>query len=185
MASLETLRDSLPDYAKDIKLNLSTLAGEETLTPQQLWGCFLSCALATRQKEVMEAIIADAATHLSAEAQTAAFAASSIMAMNNVYYRTVHLMTNKDYQSLSAKLRMNVIGNPGVDKVDFELWSFAVSAISGCGMCLDAHESQLQKAGLSTAQIQCAIRIAAVVNAAATSIESAKYMPAQMMSQAA
>lgn len=175
-ASLSDLREALPDYAKDIKLNLSTLAGEETLTPQQLWGCFLSCALATRQKDVITAISADAATHLSPEAQTAACAAASIMAMNNVYYRSVHLMSNKEYQSLPAKLRMNVIANPGVDKLDFELWSLAVSAISGCGMCLDAHEAQLQKAGLSSAQIQCAVRIAAAVNAAATAMESARYM---------
>jgi len=180
MASIEQLRESLPDFAKDIKLNLSTLASEETLNQQQLWGCFLSCALATRQKDVIDAVLNDASAKLSAEAQTASFAAASIMAMNNVYYRSVHLMTNKDYQSLPAKLRMNVIGNPGVDKIDFELWSFAVSAISGCGMCLDAHEGQLQKAGLSTAQIQCALRIAATVNAAATSIEAAKYMPPSM-----
>ena len=180
MASLAELRDAMPDYAKDIKLNLSTLAGEETLSSQQLWGCFLSCALATRQADVIAAVMADASANLSPEAQNAAFAASSIMAMNNVYYRSVHLMTNKEYQTLPAKLRMNVIGNPGVDKIDFELWSFAVSAISGCGMCLDAHESQLQKAGLSTAQIQTALRIAATVNAAATTMESAKYMPTAM-----
>lgn len=179
MASMETLREAIPEYAKDIKLNLSSLAGEESLSAQQLWGSFLSCALATRQQNVIEAITAEASQHLSPEAVNAAFAAASIMAMNNVYYRSVHLMTNKDYQSLPAKLRMNVIGNPGVDKIDFELWSFAVSAISGCGMCLDAHEAQLQKAGLSTAQIQCALRIAATVNAAATAIESAKYMPTQ------
>lgn len=178
MASLSELRESLPEYAKDIKLNLSTLAGEDTLSAQQLWGCFLSCALATRQQDVIEAISADAAAQLSPEARNAAFAAASIMAMNNVYYRSVHLMTNKEYHSLPAKLRMNVIGNPGVDKIDFELWSFAVSAISGCGMCLDAHEAQLQKAGLSAAQIQCAIRIAAAVNAAATAKESAKYFSA-------
>lgn len=179
MASLESLRESMPEYAKDIKLNLSSLASEESLSAQQLWGTFLSCALATRQQNVIEAISATASEHLSSEAVNAAFAAASIMAMNNVYYRSVHLMTNKEYQSLPAKLRMNVIGNPGVDKIDFELWSFAVSAISGCGMCLDAHEAQLQKAGMSTAQIQCALRIAATVNAAATAIESAQYMPTQ------
>jgi alkyl hydroperoxide reductase subunit D len=180
MASLSELRDALPEYAKDIKLNLSTLAGEETLTPHQLWGCFMACALATRQKDVIEAVVADASSVLSADSQAAACAAASIMAMNNVYYRSVHLMSNKEYQSLPAKLRMNIIGNPGVDKIDFELWSFAVSAISGCGMCLDAHESQLQKAGLSSAQIQCALRIAATVNAAATTVESFKYLSAPM-----
>ena len=176
MPSLNELRDALPDYAKDIKLNLSTLATEETLTSQQTWGCFLACALATRQRDVIAAIESDASVVLSAEAKAAACGAATIMAMNNVYYRSVHLMTNKEYQNLSAKLRMNLIANPGTDKIDFELWSFAVSAISGCGMCLDAHEAQLNKAGLSTAQIQCALRIAATVNAAATAIESANCL---------
>ena len=93
-------------------------------------------------------------------------------------------MSNKDYQSLPAKLRMNVIANPGVDKLDFELWSLAVSAISGCGMCLDAHEAQLQKAGMSNAHIQCAVRIAAAVNAAATAMESARYITAPVAAAA-
>lgn len=182
--SMEQLKAALPEYAKDIKLNLSTLSAEETLSQQQLWGTFLSCAIATRQTDVMAAISAEAAGKLSAEAQTAAKAAATIMGMNNVYYRSVHLMTNKDYHAMSAKLRMNVIGNPGVDKIDFELWSFAVSAISGCGMCLDAHENQLKKAGMSTEQIQTALRIAAVVNAAATAMVSIQ-MDVPVLAQAA
>lgn len=171
--SLEQLKNSLPDFAKDIKLNLSTLAGDDSLSAQQLWGTFLACALATRQDDVMTAIAAEASQHLSIEAQGAAKAAATIMAMNNVYYRSVHIMSNKEYHGLSAKLRMNVIGAPGVDKIDFELWSFAVSAIGGCGMCLDAHEAQLKQHGLSTAQVQTALRIASVVNAAATAISIA------------
>jgi alkyl hydroperoxide reductase subunit D len=85
--------------------------------------------------------------------------------MNNVYYRFAHIATSKDYMSMPAKLRMNVIGNPGVDKVDFELWSLAVSAINGCGMCIDAHEKQLLDHGMSKTQIQAAARIAATVQA--------------------
>ena len=65
-------------------------------------------------------------------------------------------------------------------KIDFELWSMAVSAINGCGMCLDAHEAQVVKAGLSMEQIQCALRIAATINAAAAAIESAKYLSADI-----
>jgi alkyl hydroperoxide reductase subunit D len=60
---------------------------------------------------------------------------------------------------------MNVIGAPGVDKTDFELWSLAVSAVNGCGMCLDAHEGELKKRGLTNVAIQAALRIASVVNA--------------------
>jgi alkyl hydroperoxide reductase subunit D len=60
---------------------------------------------------------------------------------------------------------MNILANPGVDKIDFELWSTAVSAINGCGMCLDAHESELKKHSVPNTAIQAALRIGAVVNA--------------------
>ena len=102
---------------------------------------------------------------LSEEARTAAKAAAAIMGMNNVYYRALHLMKNPEYQTLPARLRMNVVSNPGVEKIDFELWSLAVSAINGCGVCLDAHETELKKRGLPNVAIQAALRIAAVVNA--------------------
>lgn len=168
--SIDNLKKNIPDYAKDIKLNLSTLVNEETLTDQQKWGCFLACALNTKNDVVIKAVEADALDHLSEEAFNAAKSAASVMAMNNIYYRFAHIATNKQYQTLPAKLRMNVIANPGVDKVDFELWSLAVSALNGCGMCIDAHESMLVKEGLSTEKIQTAVRIAAVVNAVAVSV---------------
>ena len=153
--SLDALRDQIPDYAKDIRLNLGTLASETTLNDQQKWGAFLASALASGNGAVIRAM-----------AVTAAKAAAAIMAMNNVYYRATHLMHAEDYKQLPAKLRMNVIANPGVDKVDFELWSLAVSAVNGCGMCLDAHEKVVRKGGLSADQVHTALRIAAAVHAA-------------------
>lgn len=165
--SIDALRDQIPDYAKDIRLNLGTLASETTLSDQQKWGAFLASALASGNAAVIKAIAAEVEGKLTPEAANAAKAAAAIMGMNNVYYRATHLMSAKDYAAMPAKLRMNVIGNPGVDKVDFELWSFAVSAINGCGMCLDSHEKVVRKAGLSTEQVQAALRIAAVVHAAA------------------
>jgi alkyl hydroperoxide reductase subunit D len=94
------------------------------------------------------------------------------MAMNNVYYRFVHLASNKTYASLPAKLRMSVIGNPGVPKADFELWSLAVSAINGCGMCIDAHEKVLRETGVETAAIQTAVRFAAILQSVAIALEA-------------
>lgn len=162
---IESLKNMVPDYAKDLRLNLGSLANEETLDTQKLWGTFVACALAGRNETVIREIMAEAAQYLSAEAMTAAKAAASIMAMNNVYYRFVHLAANKDYQTMPAKLRMNVLANPGVGKDDFELWSLAVSAINGCGMCIDAHEKQLQAHNVSKEQVQTAVRIGAVVQA--------------------
>ena len=164
--SIDTIKQSIPAYAKDIKLNLSSLANDETLSSQQLWGTFLASAMAGGNEFVIQNIAAAAEEHLSAEAMESAKAAASIMAMNNIYYRFVHLASNKDYQTMPAGLRMNVIGNPGVDKVDFELWSTAVSAINGCGMCIDAHEKQLLAHGVSKEQIQAAVKVASVVQAA-------------------
>ncbi|QEX24167.1 alkyl hydroperoxide reductase AhpD [Hypericibacter adhaerens] len=169
--SIESLKNRLPDYARDLKLNLSSLAAEPGLTEQQRAGTFVASALASRNAEVTHAILAEFGPRLSPEALAAAKAAAAIMAMNNIYYRFVHLSSASDYKTLPAKLRMNVIAKPGVEKADFELWSLAVSAVNGCGMCIDAHERELRKAGLSAEQIQAAVRIAAVVHAVAATIE--------------
>jgi alkyl hydroperoxide reductase subunit D len=164
--SIDTLRDLLPAYAKDLSLNLSSLAGESLLTDQQKWGVFLASAHAVGEPRTVKAIAEAArAAGLSEAAAAAAKAAAAIMGMNNVYYRTVHLLRNQEYATLPARLRMNIIANPGVEKIDFELWSLAVSAINGCGACLDAHEAELKQHAMPAAQIQCAFRIGAVVNA--------------------
>jgi alkyl hydroperoxide reductase subunit D len=176
--SLDALKDSLPDYAKDIKLNLSSLARETVLDDQKKFGCFLASAHAVGEPSVMRALTAEFESKLSPEAAQAAKAAAAIMGMNNVYYRFVHLSSAKDYKTLPARLRMNVIASPGVDKADFELWSLAVSAINGCGMCIDAHEHELRKAGLTTEQIQAAVRIASVVNAASAIVRAESALAA-------
>jgi lipoyl-dependent peroxiredoxin subunit D len=171
--SLEDLKTRLPDYAKDLKLNLSSLAVEPLLNEQQRAGAFVATALAARNADVTKAVLAEFAPKLSPEALDAARAAAAIMAMNNVYYRFTHLASSPDYRTLPAKLRMNVIGKPGVDKADFELWSLAVSAINGCGMCIDSHEKVLRNAGMPAEQIQAAVRIASVVHAVAATLDGA------------
>jgi alkyl hydroperoxide reductase subunit D len=182
--SIETLKSALPDHAKDIKLNLSSIATDQSLGDQRLWGTLLASAIATRQPLVIDAITAEARQRLSPEAMTAAKAAAAIMAMNNVYYRFAHLVSAKDYATMPARLRMNVMANPGVPKADFELWSLAVSAINGCGHCMDAHESLLRKEGMTPQDIQTAVRAAAVVQAVATVLD-AQGAEAQLQAQAA
>jgi alkyl hydroperoxide reductase subunit D len=169
--SLEALKGRLPDYAKDLKLNLGTLAAEPSLTEQQRAGTFVASALASRNAETIANVVAEFGPKLSPQALNAAKAAAAIMGMNNIYYRFVHLASAPDYKTLPAKLRMNAIAQPGVEKVDFELWSLAVSAINGCGMCIDAHERELRKHGLTAEQVQAAVRIGAVVHAVAAVLD--------------
>jgi alkyl hydroperoxide reductase subunit D len=169
--SIDSLKSRIPDYAKDIRLNLGGIAGITSLTPQQLWGTALSTAIASRNPDVVRAVDATASEFLSPQAKTAARSAAAIMSMNNIYYRFTHLSKHPDFLTMPARLRMNVIANPGVDKVDFELWSLAVSAVNGCGRCIEAHEDVLLKAGVSKEAIQDAIRIAAIIFSVAVTLE--------------
>ena len=169
--SIESVKERLPSYAKDIKLNLSNITGSTALNAQQVWGSALASALAARNAEVIAAVSDEAAAHLSPQAQEAAKAAAAIMAMNNIYYRSVHLLGDAELTKMPARLRMTVIANPGVDKLDFELWSLAVSAVNGCGMCLEAHAREVKAKGATREAIQDVLRIAAVVHAVAAVLD--------------
>lgn len=172
--SIEALKDQMGDFAKDIRLNLGsvlTVEGAPDLTLNQIFGIALASAYSTRNATVIEALRAEAAATLSEAELEATKAAATIMAMNNVYYRFVHLVSDKDFGKLPAKLRMNVIGSPGIPKVDFELYALAVSAINGCGMCMDAHVGEVTRSGITKTGVQSAIRIASVINATAQAID--------------
>ena len=170
--SIDALKTRLPDYAKDLKLNLGSVLTTSSLSPLQAWGTAVAAAYACRNAEVTQAIISDAAAHLDAQNLTAAKAAGAIMGMNNIYYRFVHLADNKEYSKMPARLRMNIIANPGAAKVDFELWSLAASAVNGCGMCIDAHEHEVMQKGASRENVQDVVRIAAVIHAVATVLDA-------------
>jgi alkyl hydroperoxide reductase subunit D len=169
---LDALKDALPAYAKDLKLNLGSVIGTSTLAKQPLWGTVLAVAIASRSPQVLRELDADARDHLSPEAYDAARTAAALMAMNNVYYRSKHLIGDTEYATIPARLRMHGIANHGVDKADFELWCLAVSAVNGCGACLESHERVLREAGVTRDQVHEALRIASVVHAVAVTLEA-------------
>ena len=173
---LDQLRDSLPDYARDLKLNLGSVltpTGAPGLNERQIWSVALASAIASRNSTLTRAIEAAAGAQLDAAHLQAARAAAAIMGMNNVYYRFLHLVEDAEYAGLPARLRMNVLGNPGIDKLDFELLSLAVSAINACGLCITSHEKKLREHGVTREMIQSAVRIASVVHAVAVVLDYA------------
>ena len=170
--AIDDLKGALKDYAKDQRLNLGRVFDGAGLTPQQTWGTAVACAIAVRNPRVRDAILAEAAPHLSAEAMDAARGAAVVMGMNNIYYRFTHMVGDDDYTTMPAGLRMNIIGRPGVDKVDFELWCLAVSAINGCESCVRSHEKVVRDGGVSREGVQSAVKIAAVLHAVATAVEA-------------
>ena len=172
--SLSILKSAIPDYAKDLRLNLDSVlteTGAPGLSAKQIGLIALASAIASRHEPLTAAIAAEAEKTATAQELNGARTAAAIMAMNNIYYRFTHLVADPEYATLRAGLRMNAMGNPGCDKLDFELCSLAVSAINGCGKCMDSHEQTLRKHGLSAQAVQSAVRIASVVHAVAVTLE--------------
>jgi alkyl hydroperoxide reductase subunit D len=168
--SVEQLRNTLPSFAQDIKINLGNVLNSEDSPLDQLvrYRIGLASAYATRNVSIAQAIeqsgralgLIDADIH-------AAKLAATLMAMNNVYYRFLHLAHEPELQKLPARLRMQGLVTPGISKLDFELMSLAVSAINGCGMCIEAHNREVLKHHVGMSGLQEVARIAAVVHGAA------------------
>jgi alkyl hydroperoxide reductase subunit D len=180
--TLEELMETVPAYARDLKLNFSTLTQQPELTTQQIWGTIVASAVASRSRELTKAVLAEAAGYLSLQAVEAAKGAAAIMGMNNVYYRFQHLTSNQNYRNMPARLRMNIIRSHGIHAADFELWCAAVSAINGCSACVDSHEKVIREKGLSEDAVLAAIRLASVVHALAVVFDAETVGAAQAVS---
>ncbi|HZY71627.1 MAG TPA: carboxymuconolactone decarboxylase family protein [Edaphobacter sp.] len=176
--ALDELIGGLPAYAKDLRLNYSSLVKQSNdLTPQQLWGSVVVAAIATRNGELTTEVIAEAEGILSPAALDASKAAAAIMGMNNIYYRFHHLTSNEKYATLPARLRMNVLRGHAVEPVDFELWCLVVSAINACGKCVDSHEKVLREKGATEELINAAVRVASVIHAIGVVLDSERASP--------
>jgi alkyl hydroperoxide reductase subunit D len=173
--NFDELMETIPAYAKDLKLNFSSVVRQSgDLSEQQAWGTVVASAMASRNQEMIVGALDEGATHLSPEALEAAKAAAAIMGMNNIFYRFLHLTSNEKYRTMRAGLRMNVMRTHGIDPLDFELWCTAVSAINGCGACVDSHEKTLREKGLTEETILAAMRIASVIHALAVVLDTEK-----------
>lgn len=172
--SIENIKLQLPDYAKDIRLNLSHLFANRKqlgLTEKQFEGVVLAVAYSLKDPKLIKAMEEEIADTLQPELVFAAKTAATLMAMNNIYYRFIHLSEDKELATMPAQLRMNGLMTHGIDKMDFELFALAISSINGCGLCISSHVKQLLAHGCERWAIQSAIRIAASLNAALQAIK--------------
>jgi alkyl hydroperoxide reductase subunit D len=169
-ADLEALRQELPEWARDAKLNLEAVLQGGALTSAQRWGVAVAAAATARHPRLLDAVRTRALAEAGAAVVDDGLAAASLMAMNNVYYRFRHMFEKPAYRDRPARLRMNRLVKPAGSKVDFELFSLAASAINGCETCVRSHEEAVVAGGLTEDQVHDAVRIAAVIHAAAVSL---------------
>ncbi len=173
MSTLEELRQSLPELAKDIKTNLETILAGSSLSEEQTWGTAVASAIATRNPSLAKATYDAAKQFISAEVIEDAVAAAMLMAQNNVYYRGKHMLGDEPYNSMPARLRMTRVGKVSSTKVNFELFALAVSAINSCESCVRIHVSGVTKLGLTEEQVHDSLRLAAIFQGVAVSLEAA------------
>ena len=166
----DALRDTLPDDLKDIRLNVGAVLTGENLQPAQALGVALAAARFVRCGPLAEALESDIRAGLGDAASPVlsdTVAAAGLMAMNTVYYRFRHMLGKESYEARSPRLRMSRMAQPATSKLDFELMSLGCAALAGCELCIKNHEASLLHLGASEDACHDAVRIAAVVNAAA------------------
>jgi len=171
MNALESLRNAIPDAAKDLRLNLGNVVQPGTLTKEQVWGTAVACALAARNPQLRQATLEDALLHVGPEVVEDAKAAAALMGMNNVYYRFKHMVARDEYAQKPARLRMQRLVQVATNKTDFELFCLAVSAINGCESCVRSHERVVIEGGLTEDHVNDAVRIASTMHGVAVALE--------------
>jgi len=162
---LEEIKSQLPEWAKDVRLNLSKvleLSHPDALSHAQINGAALAVAYHLNDRPLIEALKEIAEDD---QVDSAAKLAASLMAMTNIYYRYVHLSDHAELGLQPAGLRKQGMVNPGIDKITFEILSLAVSILNGCGACISSHTRQLTEHGLSAQALARVGRIAAVIHA--------------------
>lgn len=162
MEFLQTLKDQIPDYAKDIRLNLDAVVSRSSLAPEDALGVALAAAFAARSKPLVDAFSAAAPE----TERNAALTAAALMGMNNVWYPFVEMAADEDLKTQRAELRMNAYASHGgVSKLKFEAYALAASIIGKCHFCIKSHYDLLKAEGMTTQQLRDVGRIAAVVHA--------------------
>jgi lipoyl-dependent peroxiredoxin subunit D len=166
MEFLNSIKELIPDYAKDIRLNIDGTIARSSLEGNDAVAVALAAAFAAKSRPIIDIIQASGA--LSAEESHAVLTASALMGMNNVWYPYVEMADDADLKTQPAQLRMNAYAtNGGVDKRRFEMYALSASIVGKCHFCVKSHFELLKKEGMSSTQLRDVGRIAAVVNAAA------------------
>jgi lipoyl-dependent peroxiredoxin subunit D len=174
---VDAIRSAVPDYAKDLRLNLGSVITTSSLGPVMAWGSALTAALVCKNASVIQGILEDASAHLDETHIDGVKAAAAIMSMNNVWYKFTDLVQDPEVKKQPAKLRMNVMMNHGgVSQALFESWSLAASVVNACGVCINAHAAQMKKQELTSQNIVDIGRIAAVVKAVADTLSFDKMI---------
>lgn len=152
---------SIPDYAKDTRLNLDAVIKRSSLPVEEAEAVALAAAFATGNSKLWTWLHSQLTDRKEADA---ALTAASLMAQNNTWYPYVEMTDDPQLEGLPAQLRMNAISTSGgTTKERFEAYSLAASIVGKCHFCVKAHYDGLKKMGYTVEQLRDIGRISAVI----------------------
>jgi alkyl hydroperoxide reductase subunit D len=158
---VDQLKETIPDYAKDARLNIDAVIKRSTLPVEEAEACAVAAAFASGNTKLWTWIHSQLANRVEADA---ALTAGSIMAQNNTWYPYVEMADDESLKGLPAQLRMNAIASHGgTTKARFEAYSLAASIVGKCHFCVKAHYETLKQEGYTVEQLRDIGRIAAVI----------------------
>ena len=157
--------NSIPDYAKDTKLNMDAVIKRSSLPVEEAEAVALAAAFATGNTKLWTWIESQIANKTETNA---ALTAAALMSMNNTWYPFVEMTDDPQLEGLPAQLRMNAIAtHGGTTKERFESYSLAASIVGKCHFCVKAHYEGLKKMGYTVEQLRDIGRIASVITSVA------------------
>lgn len=169
MDFLNTIKERIPDYAKDVRLNLDGTIARSSLDKADAVGAALAAAYASGNKFMVDTIRNSG--ELSDVDVNAVLTAAALMGMNNVWYPYVEMSGDEELGKQRAELRMNAYAtHGGVERNRFELFALAASIVGKCHFCIGSHYKLLKEAGMTVQQLRDVGRIAASVHAAAQAL---------------
>ena len=162
---VDSIKEGLPDYAKDTRLNIDSVMKRSTLASEEAEACALAAAFAAGNTKLWQWISSQITNSVERDA---AITAATLMAMNNTWYPYVEMSDDPLLKGLPAQLRMNAISSHGgTTKARFEAYSLAASIVGKCHFCVKAHYDTLKKEGYTVEQLRDIGRIASVINSVA------------------
>jgi alkyl hydroperoxide reductase subunit D len=165
MSWVDQVKESIPDHAKDIKLNLDAVMNRSGLDEVDAHACAFAAAIAANNGDLAFEISMNGPL-VGTDEREAAKTAAALMGMNNVYYPFVEMTEDSDLKGLPPGLRMNAYAtHGGVSKKKFEMYALAASIVGKCHFCVKNHYDVLKKEGMTVTELQAVGKIAAVINA--------------------
>mgnify|MGYP001238141314 CR=1 FL=1 len=166
MTTIKDLKNAIPEFAKDIKLNFSSLIMNSDYDEELVYGCAYASTLTIGNDEIIKVFHNECEKRFGLKFIESIKSTVIIMTLNNQWYKYRDSMPTAEMKIASQKMRVNIMATgAGLDKTLFESISLCISAINGCSFCVKAHSNLLLDNKMNKEYVLNIGRISSVISA--------------------